>query len=351
MRTCRSWPTGGRLASLGIAALALGLTLGTPGATRAHHPAAPSGPKVISSIQDSAVISIAFDPIPRGTPLERFLRVHVTRRDGGQPVTGATVTVAADMPAHSGAHRFPASAVPPTGAPGEYGARFRVPMPGSWLIRVRVSGSVEGSGETSLWIGPRRTTEAATDRREAVGVSFSWPDLSLIAIRWIHIVGAAAWLGLMGILSLAGLERAGGWMPGSFAISAGMIKELRYYAWLALAALWGTGILNARLANPTGVILGLLETPALLQLPFGESYFLLLVLKHVLGLALIGLAVSGIIARRRSRARLSASTGGPGPSFSALGESWPRVALAVGVLGTLAGVGMTYLHLLMHGGM
>lgn len=61
--------------------------------------------------------------------------VTVTKRRSGDPVTDAEFTVGADMPSMPGAHNVrPVQAIP-RDAPGLYGVRIHLEMPGEWAMK------------------------------------------------------------------------------------------------------------------------------------------------------------------------------------------------------------------------
>jgi hypothetical protein len=76
-----------------------------------------------------------------GTDFVYDCTVRLTR--AGKPLTGAIVTVGADMPSMPMAHNVrPAKAVPGA-APGEYRAKLDLEMLGEWAVKVRVDGPVK----------------------------------------------------------------------------------------------------------------------------------------------------------------------------------------------------------------
>ncbi|HEV3008704.1 MAG TPA: FixH family protein [Burkholderiales bacterium] len=61
---------------------------------------------------------------------------------GGEPLTGAQVTVGADMPSMPMAHNVKPVKAQPTKTPGEYRARLDLEMPGEWAVKLRLTGPV-----------------------------------------------------------------------------------------------------------------------------------------------------------------------------------------------------------------
>ncbi|MGQ0544613.1 MAG: FixH family protein, partial [Betaproteobacteria bacterium] len=60
----------------------------------------------------------------------------------GKPLSGAQVTVGADMPSMPMAHTVRPVKARPGKAPGEYRARLELEMPGEWAVKLRLSGPV-----------------------------------------------------------------------------------------------------------------------------------------------------------------------------------------------------------------
>lgn len=62
---------------------------------------------------------------------------------GGQPLTGAQVTVGADMPSMPMAHNVKPVRATPGKAPGEYAAKLDLEMLGEWAVKLRLGGPVK----------------------------------------------------------------------------------------------------------------------------------------------------------------------------------------------------------------
>ena len=59
---------------------------------------------------------------------------------GGAPLSGAQVSVRADMPSMPMAHSVKPVKAAPGKAPGEYRARLDLEMRGEWTVKLRISG-------------------------------------------------------------------------------------------------------------------------------------------------------------------------------------------------------------------
>ena len=66
----------------------------------------------------------------------------ITLQRGGQPLSGAEVTVGADMPSMPMAHNIKPVKAKPTSRPGEYQARLDLEMTGEWAVKLRIAGPV-----------------------------------------------------------------------------------------------------------------------------------------------------------------------------------------------------------------
>ena len=61
----------------------------------------------------------------------------------GKPLTGAKVTLGADMPSMPMAHNVRPSNAVPGSAPGEYHAKLDLEMLGEWAVKIRLDGPVK----------------------------------------------------------------------------------------------------------------------------------------------------------------------------------------------------------------
>ena len=60
----------------------------------------------------------------------------------GEPLTGAQVTIGADMPSMPLAHTVKPARAQATKTPGEYRARLELEMTGEWAVKLRLAGPV-----------------------------------------------------------------------------------------------------------------------------------------------------------------------------------------------------------------
>jgi YtkA-like protein len=66
--------------------------------------------------------------------------IRLTR--GGEPLSGAQLTVGADMPSMPMAHNTRPVKARPGKNPGEYHARLELEMHGEWAVKLRIAGPV-----------------------------------------------------------------------------------------------------------------------------------------------------------------------------------------------------------------
>jgi hypothetical protein len=77
---------------------------------------------------------------PSGKDLIYDCVVRLARAD--QPVTGAQLTVSAEMPSMPGEHSLKAVKARPGKGPGEYLVRLDLDMPGEWDLKLRLTGAI-----------------------------------------------------------------------------------------------------------------------------------------------------------------------------------------------------------------
>jgi hypothetical protein len=77
---------------------------------------------------------------PAGTDFTYDCVIKLSR--GGAPLSGAQITVGADMPSMPLAHNIKPVKAKPGNKPGEYHARLELEMDGEWAVKLRLSGPV-----------------------------------------------------------------------------------------------------------------------------------------------------------------------------------------------------------------
>ncbi len=69
-------------------------------------------------------------------------RIALRESGSGRPVSGAELSVSADMPSMPMAHNVKPVKATPTNQAGEYTARIELEMHGEWAVKLRVGGPV-----------------------------------------------------------------------------------------------------------------------------------------------------------------------------------------------------------------
>lgn len=79
--------------------------------------------------------------VPTKTDFIYDCSIRLTR--GGQPLSGAQITLGADMPSMPMAHNVKPVKARPGTAPGEYRASLDLEMLGEWAVKLRLGGPVK----------------------------------------------------------------------------------------------------------------------------------------------------------------------------------------------------------------
>jgi hypothetical protein len=77
--------------------------------------------------------------VPAGRPLTYQCLIRLTHARTGAPLTGAQLTVGADMPSMPMAHAVKPVAATATREPGLYRARIELEMTGEWALQLKLS--------------------------------------------------------------------------------------------------------------------------------------------------------------------------------------------------------------------
>jgi len=80
---------------------------------------------------------------PGGALLKYDCLVRLEGRTTGQPITGASIKVAADMPSMPMAHAVRPVTAAPSPTPGVYTLHLDLEMPGEWALRLTIEGPVK----------------------------------------------------------------------------------------------------------------------------------------------------------------------------------------------------------------
>ncbi len=275
-------------------------------------------------------------PVPDVTVLSQpteqvtwLLSVRLVDDDSREPVRGATVRV---VPSMAEPHRMVLLAVTLEESPfvpGLYSGAVTFLHPARWTLAVEVSGPVTPVRKVldvdvtpPARGGPGSPARAATVATTVTGLRLGAREWVGLAVLATHLTIGAAWVG--------GLALAAARPPAS----AGL-RQLVALSWAAAAVMMATGVYNSLTGMPVQVEwfrggVGA-HVAAFARVPFGPSYGLLLLAKHVLIAVLLGvLAVLTVLARHPAPAGQTAR--------------WVRVAAGLGAVVLLQSVGLGYLH-------
>jgi hypothetical protein len=260
-----------------------------------------------------------------GTGLTRDLVVRLTDVDDGDPIDGATVTEAASMTSPHAMQLAPEQ-VPQTG-PGTYGSRVHLLMPGTWTIRIAVSGDEVQDASTSLRteVGSGSVSSGSQEASAPpvavlptrVEATLARSDYTTMAVLWIHGLAAMGWV--LGVLVMAvALASEPALLTGGV-----RLRLSRWYrhvgAWLHWAlvpVIVATGIYNMVRVTPFSLAWTPDEVRRLVDIPYGALYEAILIVK--LGLFAVLLITGTQVLLRSTR---------PGPS--------PKEGPQAGVVSTL----------------
>ena len=274
--------------------------------------------------KDGAWIQVVPDfRTPAASPLERRYLIGVFRVSNGDPVDGAEVEIQGDMTTMPGFHPVRRLRFESEGTPGVYTGVVRYPMAGPWILRIHVSGPVEGIVDILEQVGGRSVGSLPWGGASV----FTRRDVLNLSARGIHLLGAAIWIGGLTFLSVLSLRRSEPALPVESV--SGIL--LGWNA-LGLVLLLVTGVYNLLFNTPPGRLLTVDEFREMFEGPYGKPYVALLGFKLSCFGALVALAVSSLL-RGRAAATLR----------------WLRINVGLGLLALAAGGALGYLHILSHG--
>ncbi len=276
--------------------VALGLLVLVAASPAAAHKGGKAEPRIAAAVHDT------------GRGFERVATVRLTDIDSGEPVTGATVTAAAEM---TDPHLMRLAPWPlAESKPGIYRARVQFVMPGKWALTIGVTGSdvVPASARLSFEIkppagglGPPISAPALigapppagqapglqtlpTRLEEAIGNR----DILTMAILWLHGLAALGWI--VGVLVMAVALSA---QPAVLAESVRGRLATAYRRWGAwvhwgfVPVVVGTGVYNLFYVTPFDLVWRPGGFSQLAAVPFGRLYEAILFVKLGLFVALL----------------------------------------------------------------
>ncbi len=260
---------------------------------------------------------------PTSAPLERRYLIGVFRVSTGSPVDGAQVEIQGDMTSMPGFHPVRRLRFQPEGTPGVYAGTIRFPMPGPWILRIRVSGPVTGIVDVLEQVGGRSTGALPLDG----GSVFTRRDVLNLLARGLHLLAGAIWIGGLTFLSALSLRRSEPALPVERV--SGLLLG---WNGLGLLLLLLTGVYNLLFNTPPGRLITPDDLREMLEGPYGKPYIGLLIFKLSCFGALLALAVFSLV-----RGRVAAT------------PLWLRLNLVFGLFALAAGAALGYLHILSHG--
>lgn len=283
---------GRSLLAILAAAFALAMATGWMSTTAHAHRAGKAIPR----------IRVESKPADPSGGLTHEITVTITDADSPSPVSGAEVTVEAEMTVPHHMQTIPIS-LAEEGTSGVYRGRIRYPMPAQWTLKVSVKGEnvQEATAELSVDVslasaGPDRTSPGEEggggvggERPQVkisgrLAASDAPPVISLAA----HATFAAIWAIATIVLVLVAHPRTSRWFAAETR-QAVLEKRSR----LRLAALAGgvllvvTGISNGLIAAPFRLTPTASSIKAAMGYPFGSLYLLVLAGKIVVLVALV----------------------------------------------------------------
>jgi hypothetical protein len=98
---------------------------------------------------------------PTGTTLQYDCSITLTNARSGEPLSGVTLTVGADMPSMPMMHNVRPVAATPGAQAGSYQTRLTLEMHGDWALQLNLSGPLRDRVVTTLRFDPDKVTPAA----------------------------------------------------------------------------------------------------------------------------------------------------------------------------------------------
>lgn len=286
-----------------------------------------------------------------GSGLERTVRVRLTDIDDGDPVEGASVTVAASMQRPHPMELAPVQLAESGG--GRYAGDLTLVMPAVWALRIEVSGEHVETASATVRTRATLTGSVAPARETALPTTIvdtlTRSDYADMAVLWIHGLASMGWI--LGVLVMA----------LALATDPGITDERlrarlsRWYrrvgAWLHWAlvpVIVLTGIYNIRRVTP----FALEWTPSGLRrlgdVPYGPLYEGILVVKLALFAVLLITATLLLLrVARPAPPRESPPEGAARILWSALGIEGAVYLVTVPLI-LAAAMALRYVHILNH---
>lgn len=243
-------------------------------------------------------IDVAVTP-QSSAPLTQDITVTITDADSGSPVTGAEVTIAANMETIHEMELEPVT-VPPTAVAGKYATALRLLMAAEWKLIVAVGGATVQPATQEVIVrasfgnviesepDPQASTRVTQRPPTKISGSLTLGDVLPIASLAIHSAAAVFWV-LATLLLMFAADPAGrGWLTDERREAIG--GEKSWYRRAALGAgllVVATGLFNGLVAAP----FTLTPTPGAIatamRAPFGTLYLVILGAKIAIFVAIV----------------------------------------------------------------
>lgn len=288
--------------------------------------------------------------------LERTITVRLTDTDSGEAVSGAEVSASAEMTTPHVMRTAPWTLTETE--PGTYQARVRFPMEATWSVGLEVSGEEVVSATASLQVTVARNSATGAAAADSSGVTVlptrlaeqvTPRDIATMAVLWLHGIAAVGWI--LGVVAMALALSSG---PDVLAEGVRGRIAAAYRSWGAWLH-WGlvpviviTGVYNMLYVTPFPIAWRPSDLDELAEVPYGELYEAILVVKLGLFAALLITGTRLLLRTVRAPERPPLSAGGAGRRLtSALGPAGLLYLACVPlILG--AAVALRYVHILSH---
>lgn len=293
-----------------------------------------------------ALTCITPDP---ARPLTKVCTAFLKYADG-DAVPDATFLVTARREGQALATLGPVQ-LKPLDRAGVYSGMLTFPAYGRWRMRFEVRGSGTGEAELVDEILPP-LPGAAPDVRARLQVVFKFglTDVRNLAIRIIHLLAAAAWFALVGLVLVLSRYTA---PDQRWRVLRRWTVTFPRTAAVLLLLVAASGMTNAIYNTPTRPP-GVFAPKAVAGLPFGQVYLVAFSLKMGLMLAIVAATAALALALRRTYGPVPIVTGAA-PGSAAFRRAPDRAVTSLAILNLTLGlltfasvVVLGYLHMISH---
>jgi uncharacterized membrane protein len=289
-----------------------------------------------------------------GRGLTRDLVVRLRDVHDGDPIGDATVTASASMIRPHAMQLSPWRVVEKR--PGTYRARVQLLMPGTWTIHIAVTGDdvVEASATLRAKVGfsspgSSATTPVATLPTQ-IEDTLTGSDFTTMAVLWIHGLAAMGWIIGVVIMAIALASDPALLTDGVHARLSRWYRRFGVWLhWGLVPVIVATGVYNLVYVTPFRLAWTPTEVRRLVDIPYGELYEAILIVKLALFAALLITATQ--VLRRTIRSA-------PAPDGTRTPSALTTLRTSLGVPGIVyvasvplilaAAMALRYVHILSH---